>query len=75
MALTLSTGQLTKSPVEYFGSGRTDRGLAVSTVRVRAAKKKSGSSPNEVDTSLVNSQLIYFQQEIELLHLNYKGVN
>jgi len=34
---------------------------------------KSGGSPNEVDTSLVKSQLIYFQQEIQILHLNLKA--
>ncbi len=41
-----------------------------SVLSLRAAGKMSGGSPDEVDTSLVKSQLIYWQQEIQLLHLN-----
>jgi hypothetical protein len=41
-----------------------------SVLSLRAAGKMSSGYPNEVDTSLVKSQLIYWQQEIKLLHLN-----
>ncbi len=36
-----------------------------SILSLRAADKQSSDSPNELDTSLVNSQLIYFWQEIQ----------
>jgi hypothetical protein len=41
-----------------------------SVLSLRVADKKSSGFPNEVDISLVNSQLIYFQHEIQLLHAN-----
>jgi hypothetical protein len=36
----------------------------------KSGSQKSGSSLNEVDTSLVKSQLIYFLTEKRLLHIN-----
>jgi len=37
----------------------------LSVLSLRAADKQSIGSPNELDTSLVNSQLIYFWQASE----------
>jgi hypothetical protein len=46
-----------------------------SVLNLRVADKKSSASPNKVDMSLVNSQLIYFVQRYSLLQDNCKQFN
>ncbi len=36
----------------------------------KSGRQKSGGSPNEVDMSLVKSELIYFHKERRWLHIN-----
>jgi len=63
---------LHKCPFEHGSLDQPHRGLVTfsSALSLRAANKKSGSSPNEVDTSFVKSQLIYFHTKEQLLHIN-----
>jgi hypothetical protein len=66
--------QLGFSSKHHCGPGdldqRLSRTITYSCIEFKSGRQKSGSSPNEVDTSLVKSILIYFQTDRLLLRVN-----